>query len=312
MILSVSRRTDIPAFYSGWFFNRIKAGFVYVRNPMNPHQISSVRLSPEVVDCIVFWTKNPENMLSRLDDLAGYAYYFQFTLTPYGQDLELLPGRQKEHLISVFRRLSEKIGRERVIWRYDPIIFTPEYTAPVHLHRFEQMAKALEGCTDKCVISCVDMYAKIRKNVERLGIYAPSRNELLSFARELAGIAGEHHMAMATCAEATDLKSCGISHNCCIDKALIERLTGCTLSVTKDKNQRPQCGCAPSIDIGTYNTCLNGCRYCYANFSQESVLKNHRQYDPDAPLLCGTVREGDQVKEREVKVMREGQMRLRL
>ena len=150
MILSVSRRTDIPNYFSEWFFNRIKEGFVYVRNPMNAHQISRIDITPEVVDCIVFWTKNPEPMLDRLDELASYDYYFQFTLTGYGKDMECNVPHKKDRMIPVFHELSKKIGMQKVIWRYDPIIFTKKYTPEYHLKAFEQIAAALKGYTEKC------------------------------------------------------------------------------------------------------------------------------------------------------------------
>ena len=149
MILSASRRTDIPNYYSEWFYNRIKDGYLYVRNPMNAHQISKIALSPEVVDCIVFWTKNPEPMFSRLEELDAYQYYFQFTLTGFGSDMERNVPHKKEHMIPIFQKLAGKIGREKVIWRYDPIIFTDKYTPEYHLKAFGQIAGELHGYTSK-------------------------------------------------------------------------------------------------------------------------------------------------------------------
>lgn len=166
MILSVSRRTDIPNYYPEWFFNRIKEGFVYVRNPMNPRQISRIDISPDVVDCIVFWTKNPEPMLERLNELSDYRYYFQFTLTGYGRDIEPGIPHKKEKMIPVFKDLADRIGKQRVIWRYDPIMFTSTYTPEYHLKAFEQIASALNGYTEKCVISFVDFYSKNKRNLE--------------------------------------------------------------------------------------------------------------------------------------------------
>ena len=161
MILSVSRRTDIPNYYPEWFFNRIRDGRAYVRNPMNPRQVSDVPLAPEVVDCIVFWTKNPARMIERLDELSAYNYYFQFTLTGYGRDMERGVPHKKEKMIPLFRELSQKIGKERVIWRYDPIIVNDRYTAKYHIRAFGQIAEALDGFTEKVVISFVDIYYMI-------------------------------------------------------------------------------------------------------------------------------------------------------
>lgn len=174
MIVSASRRTDIPTFYSEWFYNRIKEGFLYVRNPMNAHQISRIDLSPDVVDCIVFWTKNPIPMLPRLDELAAYKYYFQFTLTGYGRDMEANLPDKKEKLIPAFKQLAEKIGKKRIIWRYDPIVFTKKYSPEYHIKAFTQIAEALDGCTEKCVISFVDIYAKNKKNMEAVDRYEMS------------------------------------------------------------------------------------------------------------------------------------------
>ena len=261
MILSVSRRTDIPNYYSEWFYHRIKEGFVYVRNPMNTHQISKIDLSPEVIDCIVFWTKNPEPMIAGLDQLAAYEYYFQFTLTGYGRDMEYHVPHKKNKMIPVFQSLSDKIGSRRVIWRYDPILFTRTYTPEYHLRAFEQIASSLKGYTEKCVISFVDFYTKNRNDMKTIGVYELGEPELLKFAEVLSRIASENGMEIASCAEEMDLSQCGIAHNCCIDQRLIENLLGCKLNVKKDKNQRKECGCVESVEIGTYNTCRNGCRY---------------------------------------------------
>lgn len=310
MILSVSRRTDIPNYYPEWFYNRIKEGFVYVRNPMNPHQISKIDLSPELVDCIVFWTKNPEPMMNRLEELQAYPYYFQFSLTGYGTEIERGIPDKRGIMIPVFQKLSEKIGKTHTIWRYDPIIFTPTYTKGYHLKAFGQIAEALKGYTNRCVISFVDMYAKNRKNLQDIQAIEPDEKEIWEFARQISKIAAANGMKVGSCAESIDLKECGIEHNCCVDKRLIEEIIGTRLNVKKDKNQRPECGCVESIDIGTYNTCRNECRYCYANHSPESVLHNCDQYDPDAPLLCGVVTEADVVRERAVQSWKDGQMRI--
>ncbi len=308
MILSVSRRTDIPNYYSEWFYNRIKEGFLYVRNPMNVHQIGEIKITPDVVDCIVFWTKNPLPMMERLDELKAYHYYFQFTLTGYGNDIEANVPDKKASMIPIFCDLSNKIGRERVVWRYDPIFFSDKYTAQYHLKAFRSIAEALNGYTDKCVISFVDIYTKNRKRMESLSGYDLDEGELREFARELSGIANDNRMEIGSCAEKIELGGCGIVHNCCIDKILIEKITGCKLKVGKDKNQRPECGCVESVDVGTYHTCKNGCAYCYANESEKSVARNASKYDPASPLLCSHVEAGDRVRQRKVALLKETQL----
>ena len=308
MILSVSRRTDIPNYYSDWFLTRIKEGFLYVRNPMNVHQISRIDLSPEVVDCIVFWTKNPQPMLENLYKLNEYKYYFQFTLTGYGIDIECNVPHKKEVMIPIFQKLSKEIGKEKVIWRYDPIIFTNKYTPEYHIKAFEQIACLLNGYTNKSVISFVDVYAKNKKNIASLQPYQISHSQLLNFTRKLSEIAIKNGMEIGSCAENLDLEQCGIQHNSCIDKKLIEKIIGCSIKAGKDKNQRSECGCIESVEIGTYNTCSNGCKYCYANYSEENVTNNCNKYNPKSPLLCGEVMGDDKVNRRKVKSLKELQL----
>ena len=261
---------------------------------MNAHQISRIPLDPEVVDCIVFWTKNPIPMIPRLDELKDYTYYFQFTLTGYGKDMEAnLPDKKKD-LIPAFKQLSDKIGAERVIWRYDPIAFNEIYTSDYHLKAFSQIAEELKGYTEKCVISFVDMYSKIQKNMQEMSISEMTESEMRAFAKELVSITGENKMVLATCAEKIDLSDVGIEHNACIDKGVIERICGGTLKAKKDPSQRQECQCVESREIGSYNTCANGCRYCYANFSPESVRNNMAKYDPSSPILCDSVTEEEE------------------
>ena len=160
MIISASRRTDIPDYYADWLINRIRSGFVDVRNPMFPNQVNRISLSPDVIDAFVFWTKNPQPMMKYIDEIAEkYPFYFQFTITPYGKDIERnIP--EKNAVIQTFMQLSEKVGRERVIWRYDPIFFNEKYTKEFHIEKFSEMAQQLAPFTEKCVISILDQYNK--------------------------------------------------------------------------------------------------------------------------------------------------------
>lgn len=258
MILSASRRTDIPNYYSEWFFQRMKEGFVYVRNPMNYHQVSRVPLTPELVDCIVFWTKNPEPMLGRLGELGDLPYYVQFTLTGCGRDMEPNLPDKKAVLIPVFQRLSQMIGRERVIWRYDPILVSGRYTAEYHLRAFREIARLLEGYTDRVVISFLDSYAKIKTAMNEMGVRELTDGEIRIMASAMARTAAAHGMEIVSCAESIDLSGCGVRHGSCVDRALIERITGMPLQAGPDKNQRGACGCVESIDIGMYHTAGTG------------------------------------------------------
>ena len=303
MILSVSRRTDIPAFFSDWFFNRLKEGFVYVRNPMNIHQVSRIALSPEVIDCIVFWSKNPKPMLGRLDELKDYMYYFQFTINAYDRGLEAGVPR-KEGIISTFKELSEKIGRKRVIWRYDPILLTERMDLNYHVKYFEEIAKRLGGHADTCVISFVDLYKKTEQNLRGTDAREPSKMEMIELANRLNRIAMVYGITIQTCAEEIDLEVAGVKHGKCIDDALIEDLIGERIDVRKDPNQRKECGCVQSIDIGEYNTCAHGCKYCYANFREGVVARNFAMHDPKSPLLVGELKTEDKVTERKMATLK--------
>ena len=299
MILSVSRRTDIPAFYSEWFFNRLKDGFLYVRNPMNIHQVSKVNLSPDVIDCIVFWSKNPQPMLNRLDELKDYMYYFQFTINPYDRGLEAgVP--LKEGVINTFKKLTDIIGPKRVIWRYDPIFYTDKLDYNYHIHYFEEIAKRLNGYTNTCVISFVDLYKKNQGNLKNTQVRELKDDEMISLATKIFLTGKKYDISIQTCAEEIALETVGIKHGKCIDNFLIEDLLGVKMVVSKDPNQRKECGCVQSIDVGEYNTCAHGCKYCYANFKDNIVERNRAIHDPNSPLLIGHLVEGDKVSERKL------------
>jgi hypothetical protein len=292
MILSVSRRTDIPRYYSNWFINRIEEGVVYTKNPINPSQISKVILTPENIDCIVFWTKDPGNILEKLKVLneRGYPYYFQFTLTPYGKDIERNL-RSKEDLITTFRKLSDFIGRECVIWRYDPIIMNDVLDINYHKYQFEKLCQKLYRYTDICIISFVDTYRKISKWVFEDIIREITTEQMKELAASLAIIGSKYGIEIRACSEPMDFKDYGIQPSACIDRELIQRVSGHTFEIKKDRNQRIGCGCVKSIDIGIYNTCKNGCIYCYANHSDTSIEKNFMKHNPMSPILIGTIEE---------------------
>lgn len=299
MILSVSRRTDIPAFYSDWFFNRIEAGYVDVRNPMNIHRVSRVKITPDVVDCIVFWSKNPKPMLSRLDRLSQYQYYFQFTLNPYDQHIEKeVP--LKRNIFDTFRELSDRIGKERIVWRYDPILISDKIDVNYHIKYFEEIAKRISGYSERCVISFVDLYKKVVSNISALNIREPNSDEIEKLVSALVSIAASYGFTIQSCAEHIDLSDFGISHGACIDPSLISHLIGQPIHVHKDKNQRPECGCVESIDIGEYNTCQHYCAYCYANFNCGMVSRKVGKHDPKSSLLIGELQDTDIVRERKV------------
>jgi hypothetical protein len=297
MILSVSRRTDIPAFYPDWFFNRLQEGYALVRNPMNPRQVSRIRLTPDVVDCIVFWTKDPSRILERMDQLSEYPSYFMITINGYGRGIErAVP--DVDVVIEAFHRLSDRIGRKKTIWRYDPIIFNDQLDADFHCGQFGRIASALEGYTERCVISFVDLYRKNARGLKEIGIVPAGEVTKLALGRDLARISRQHQIKISACCEPVGLAGTGIEPAHCIDAELISEILGSGLKAGKDRNQRAECGCAASIDLGAYNTCPHGCLYCYANASGRAVQNNFMAHDPRSPLLTGWLNPGDKVTER--------------
>jgi DNA repair photolyase len=293
MLVSASRRTDIPAFYSDWFIKRMRAGFLLTRNPYNAHQIKRVSLKPEDVDVLVFWTRNPAKLMPFLPemDAQGYCYYFQFTITGYPRSVEKsVPNPHRA--IKTFTELSQQIGPDRVVWRYDPILLSNLLPLDEHKRLFSKIAGLLAGKTRRVVISFADLYKKTEKNLKQVDglVYSDitqQQEQLLELSAYMAKVAAAHGMAIKSCAEAVDVASAGVLPGKCIDDALIQDVFGLSLSGKKDSGQRKECGCIKSIDIGAYNTCLHGCSYCYATFNQATVIKNQQKHDPSSPFLLG-------------------------
>ncbi len=286
MIISASRRTDIPSFYSEWFFNRIKEGYVLVKNPVNRKQVFRVKLNYEDVDAFVFWTKNPAPMIRNLHKLDGYSYYFLFTITPYGPEIEKnLPG--KNIIIDNFKKLAEIIGPDKVIWRYDPIIITPEFNIEFHKESFSRMACQLQGYTRKCIFSFITYYDKCIKNMAGVNYSVPGEKEKFILVSSMAQSAGENKIKLQSCSERNNFNNCGITRDGCISSDLVAEISGRDIIPVIDKNQRNGCLCASSMDIGAYNTCINRCIYCYANKSTDAAQKNHKEHNPLSPIITG-------------------------
>lgn len=299
MIISASRRTDIPAFFSTWFLNRIHAGYVLVRNPMNANQVSKISLDADVVDCIVFWTKNPKDILPKLKLLNNYQYYFQFTLTPYNNQIEpCLP--DKSEIIDTFKRLSDQIGPEKVIWRYDPIFLSESVNKNYHYESFARLATQLQSYTYKCMISFIDLYRNVKNRMKEHIVAPIDTDGMIDIAKRFVDIAQGCNIKLETCAERIDLSSVGIEHGKCIDDRLISKLRGSDLNIEKDKRQRDACGCVSSIDIGEYNTCAHGCLYCYANFSSKVIAKNRANHEISSPLIVGNLSGKEKINERKM------------
>ena len=297
MIISVSRRTDIPAFYAKWFMNRIREGHCTVPNPFNLKQVSRISLKPADVDVIVFWTRYPRPLMPFLDELdeRGYRYYFLYTLMNNPRTLDPKSPSHNRSL-DTFRCLSNRIGREKVIWRYDPIVFTRISNLNFHRETYQRIAEELKGHTSRCIISIVDIYRKAAKRLKLLEeqgirILEPPEEKFGEIMKSMSDSAAMNGMGIQTCAEAPGPVLHGIPPGKCIDDGLIRKVFGLDVTHRKDPSQRPDCGCVASRDIGMYDTCLFGCIYCYATTRFDRAREQHRNHDPASPSLAGRYQE---------------------
>lgn len=290
MIISASRRTDIPKFYPEWFMNRVRAGFCTFPNPFNQKQVVEVSLRPEDVDVIVFWSKDPEPLIPHLGELdqRGLRYYFQFTANGYPRFME--PNVPPlERILESFGRLSDVVSPEKMVWRYDPIVLTNVTDLRYHEAQFYRIASVLRNRTRRAVISLVDDYRGSRIRLARLsqqGIclkscnpHDPGATRLLA---TMAQVARDCGMEIVSCAEEVSLAEFGIGPGKCIDDEYIARIFGTRVTGKKDPSQRAACGCVQSRDIGVYGTCGHGCVYCYATSSRDT---RPQHYDVSAPSL---------------------------
>lgn len=293
MIIQTGMRTDIPAFYSRWFLNRLKEGYVLVRNPYDPHLVSRYRLDPEVVDLIAFCSKNPAPMLPHMNALKNYGQYWFVTITPYGRDIEPnVPDKDK--VMEDFKRLSTIVGIDSIGWRYDPILINDRYTVEHHIRCFEQMAKTLSGYTESCVISFIDLYQKVKRNFPE--VQEVKKADRIAIGKAFAEIGKACGMTVRACAEGTELAPYGVNCEGCMTVSTFETALHTRLNVPKRKNQREgQCACVLGTDIGAYDTCGHLCRYCYANTDASQVRRNLRSHDPSSPFLLGRYRAGDKI-----------------
>lgn len=308
MLLFASGRTDIPAFYSQWFMNRIRSGFVDVRNPYYGEQVARYRLTRDVVDCIAFCTKNPRPLLPYIEELkaTGIGLYFFVTITPYEKDVEPnVP--EKSEVIESFTELSHSLGKERVCWRYDPIFTDEKYSVSYHIKAFRRMSEQLSGTTDRCIISFIDLYAKTLKNFP--GVKEVSESDQKFLAQSFSRIAFENGIKIESCAEKLDLSAYGVEPGACVSREIIEKAAGIHLiQKTGKQNLRKHCACLPMHDIGAYNSCPHLCKYCYANYDARLVAKNYAIHNPESHFLLGESKPDDKLHDAKQKSLRDEQL----
>ena len=293
MIINTGSRTDIPAFYSKWFLNRIEEGFVCSKNPYN-EDIYKYPLNPKIIDCLCFCTKNPKPLLKNIDLLDDYNQFWFVTVTPYGRDIEVNVPDHKQ-VIKTFKSLSDYLGVNKVSWRYDPIFITEKYSLDFHIDKFEEFASKLSTYTNDCTISFIDLYQKVLRNFPEAK--EVTTQERLIIGEEFAKIAKKHDIKMKTCVEGTLLDQFGFDSSGCMTTHVIENAIGKNLKIPKGKYTIRDCDCIFGRDIGAYNTCMHGCKYCYANSNMKMVKRNQKLHNPDSPLLIGNVKDNDVVKE---------------
>lgn len=293
MILNTGGRTDTVQYYTDWLLRRFQEGYVLTRNPLFPNKLNRYELTPDKVDCVVFCSKNYRPILPRLREITDrFPTYFHYTITAYGRDIE--PGVPSiQESMDTLAELSRLVGRQRVAWRYDPVLLTEAYTVDRHLETFEQMASLLAPHIDRCIFSFVEMYKKLETNMpELIPLTEEDRDNL---ARGMGAIAAKYGIHLQTCGTNGDYSRYGIHASGCMTLDILGAANGISFKTLKHKGMRQGCHCIESRDIGAYDTCLNGCKYCYANKSPQKARENYRYHDPSSPLLLGHVRPQDTI-----------------
>ena len=291
MVLMASGRTDIPAFYSKWFINRYKEGYLDVRNPFNPKLIS--RIFFKDVDLIMFCTKNPIPILKYIDKIQK-PILFHITLTPYKNDIEPnVPPKGK--IIQAIKEISRKIGKDYISVRYDPILINKTYTIEYHKKAFESMCEKLNGFVKTIIVSFIDDYKNVRKNINELNYINFTEEIYKSIGENFSKSAKNHNMTVQTCFEKRDLTEYGFIKGECLSKEFAYILTG---KKFKEQTARKDkiCHCVQMADIGVYNSCMHMCRYCYANYDEKVVEENYKKHNSNSSLLIGNIEKDDVIK----------------
>ncbi|MGL5435482.1 MAG: DUF1848 domain-containing protein [Lachnospiraceae bacterium] len=295
MIINTGGRTDTVNYYCDWLLNRLEDGYVYSRNPLFQNKITKYELSPDKVDALIFCSKNYTPILPHIGEvLEKYNIFCHYTITAYGKDVEpQVP--PIDNAMDTLIQLSNIVGKEKLAWRYDPVLLTDKYTIETHLETFEYMTEKISGYVSSCIFSFVEMYKKLATNMpELIPLTDADKNEL---AQGLGAIAAKYHMPIQTCGTNGDYTLHGIKASGCITSDILEQSNGCKFKKnTSHKGMREGCHCIPSRDIGAYDTCLNGCKYCYAVKNQDAVNRNYKLHDKNSPLLIGQIKDTDTIQ----------------
>ncbi len=293
MIINTGGRTDTVQYYTQWLLRRFEEGYVLTRNPLFPGKVNRYELTPDKVDCVVFCSKNYKPILPRLHEITDrFNTYFHYTITVYGKDIE--PGVSPiDENMETLVRLSEVVGKQRIAWRYDPVLLTKEYTVERHLETFERMAGRLSPYIDRCIFSFVEMYKKLEVNMPEL--IPLTEQDMEELARGLGAIAERNGIYIQTCGTNGDFTRYGIKASGCMTLDILGAANGIVFKDRKHRGTRQGCHCIESRDIGAYDTCMNGCKYCYANKNPRKAFGNFKFHDPESPLLLGALKSEDTV-----------------
>ena len=293
MILNTGARTDTVQYFSEWLLKRFEEGYVCTRNPLFPNKVTRYELSPDKIDAVMFCSKNYAPILPRLREITDkYRTYFHYTITAYGKDLE--PGVPSlDESIQTLTELEAIVGKKRVAWRYDPVLLTGTYTIERHFDTFAYLAEKLAPHVDRCIFSFVEPYKKLETNMPEL--IPMTRADKDRLAEGLGRIAAGHRLWLQTCGTNGDYSQYGIHASGCATPEILGRANACEFRELKHRGLREGCHCIESRDIGAYDSCLNGCKYCYANKSPQRARENFRLHDPDSPLLLGHIEKDDVV-----------------
>ena len=295
MIINTGGRTDTVQYFTPWLLKRFAEGYVYSRNPLFQNKVTRYELTPDKVDCVQFCSKNYEPILEHLQPIISrFPTYFHYTITAYGKDVE--PGVPTiEKSMETLKKLSAIVGRQRLAWRYDPVLLTNKYTIDRHLETFERMARELTPYVDRCIFSFVEMYKKVEVNMPEL--IPLSVEDMDNLAQGLGEIAAKYGLYMQTCGNNGDFSRFGIHSSGCMTLDMIGQANDIEFRNLKHKGMRQGCGCIETRDIGAYDTCLNGCKYCYANKRPQKAVENYKDHDPDSPLLLGHLKDTDVIQQ---------------
>jgi DNA repair photolyase len=294
MILNISGRTDIVAFYSEWFMNRLEEGYIDVRNPFNNKMVSRIML--EDVDLLFFCTKNPIPILDKLKDIKKKVY-FHVTLTSYKKDIEPNIPSKKE-IIDGIKKLSNIIGKDNLVIRYDPIFINDEYNLDYHVKAFDKICELLDGYVSKILIHFIDDYKNVRNNYRTLKYKKFTEDDYKTIGTSFYESAKKHNIAVHTCNEEKNLTEYGFIKEDCLSKELAFKLTGKIYKKEWKARKSPYCKCVQMADIGVYNSCKHFCKYCYANYDEKRVNDNYSKHNPKSSLLIGELNDDDIIKVR--------------